>query len=164
MRLGGSRARREEQMATLQAGYQDLVGLIGSVQDHLEQGTKTQKKLLTYMEDLPEAVQSLQHVGKASQQQTEVLGLLKDQLKSNVVHDEQMATSMNRFNETLTVMDKTNRSASETISGLVDRTRESEDLFRVMLERSEKRLMALIAAMIVVILSVAGVGRLRDPF
>ncbi len=149
-----SRAKKEEQLATLQAGYHEVVGVLGSIREHLEQDTKNQKKLLNYMEHIPEAVEGLKNVGQSAVQQSEVLQLVRTQLESNIDHDKQLVQSMSNFNDTLTLMDETSRTTSETITSLVDRSRESEDLLRTMLERSERRLVISIGVMAVVTLLV----------
>ena len=133
------RTRRERQIQALQAGYTEMVDMMRNISTHLERQAQVHDNLLGALEHFPDAVDSLRSVGKATEQQTEMLGLVKERLESNASHEEQVVDSMNRFNNTLTMMDETSKTTSDTIGSLVDRSRESEESLRAMLERSERR-------------------------
>lgn len=96
--------KRDRQLATLTDGYQQMVSLMGSIQLHLESQTKSQQHLLNAMENLPEVAAGLKKMGTAAEKQTEVMGLMREQLDSSVQHDKQLVNSMNRFNKTLAAM------------------------------------------------------------
>jgi hypothetical protein len=151
-------SKRDQQIAALQAGYTELLELIRAIRGHLDNQAQSQDKLLNMLQHLPDAVDGLKGVGRTTEQQAEVLELLRKQLESSVDHDDKLVDSMNRFNETLAVMDQTSRSSAETMSRLTDRTRDSEEQLRGMLERSEKRLVALISVLGVVTLLVVAAG------
>lgn len=131
--------RRARQIQALQAGYTEMLDTMHSISMHLERQSEVQSGLLGALEHFPDAVDSLRNVGKATQQQTEVLELVKHRLESSASHEQQVVDSMNRFNNTLTMMDDTSRATSDTLGSLVDRSRESETTMRAMLERSERR-------------------------
>ncbi len=150
--------RREQQIGVLQEGFEELVGLTRTIREHMDQQVQTQKTLVDLMKNLPEAVDGLKSVGKATEQQTETLALLKKQMESNVQHGEQMIDSIKHFNQTLGRMDETSKSTASTVAALVEKGRESEDLLRQILERSEKRLIYLIGTLLVVTLLVLGAG------
>ncbi|MBN1270321.1 MAG: hypothetical protein JXB04_12090 [Kiritimatiellae bacterium] len=151
-------SKRDQQIAALQLGYNEMLGLIRSIRGHLESQTQAQGRLLETLDHLPDAVESLKSVGRSSEQQSEVLQLLRRQLESSVGHDEKLIDSMNRFNQTLELMDQTSRNSAQTMTRLAERTRESEDLLGGILERSEKRLMVVIGLLAVLTLVVAGSG------
>ena len=150
--------RQERQLATLQEGFNELVGLTRSIREHMEQQSATQRSLVELMDQLPGAVEGLKSVGDATKQQTETLQLLKQQLESAARNEEHMVESMRSFNKTLTLMDDMSKSTSQTVSQMADRTRDSEDMLRSILERSERRLIYMIVTLMVVTLTVLGVG------
>ncbi len=150
--------RREQQIHVLQEGFEELVGLTRTIREHMDQQVQTQKTLVDLMKNMPDAVEGLKSVGKATEQQTETLGMLKQQMEANVRHGEQMIDSFHRFNNTLGRMDETSKSTASTVASLVEKGRESEALLRRALEKSEKRLMCLIAMLAVVTLLVVGAG------
>ena len=150
--------RREQQLATLQQGFSELVDLTRSIREHMDQQAQTQKTLLDMMKHIPGAVESLQSVGKATEQQTETLALLRTQLEAAARNEGHMVDSMRNFNKTLTLMDDMSKRTSQTVSSMADRTRDSEDMLRNILERSERRLVYTIVTLMVVTLTVLGVG------
>ncbi len=149
---------KSRQMATLQDGFTELVGLTRSIREHMEQQAKTQQTLVNMMEHIPGAVEGLKHVGKATQQQTETLGLLKKQLEAAARNEDHMVQSMHQFNKTLTLMDDLSKRTSQTVVSMADRTRDSEELLRAVLQRSERRLTYMIIGLMVLTLTVLGVG------
>jgi len=128
-------ARREQQLATLQQGYQELVGLIGAVRDQLEKQNHVQEKLVGYLDHVPEVVDGLKHVAVCTEQQARVL---------------------QQFDRTLTTMEESSRGSAQTIAGLVESARASEDLMRDMLERSERRLVMMVSVLCLATLVVLG--------
>ncbi len=97
-------SKRDRQLAVLTDGYQQLLGLMSSIQMHLESQTQNQKHLANAMEQLPDVADGLKKMGSAAEQQTEVMGLMREQLGSSVQHDQQLVNSMKRFNRTLATM------------------------------------------------------------
>lgn len=149
---GKAAQRNEQQMAALQAGYQEVVGMVQSIRGHLESQTHTQEKMLGLMDRLGDAAEGLKGITQSAEQQTATLQLIRDQMGHSVEHGQQMVDSLNRFNATLTLIDQSSRGTVNTLTGLVDRMRESEHLLRNNLERAEKRMVVLIGALVVVIL------------
>lgn len=150
--------KREQQLATLQQGFTELVDLTRSIREHMDQQARTQKTLVDMMQHIPGAVEGLQSVGKATEQQTETLALLRKQLEAAARNEDHMVESMRSFNQTLTLMDDMSKRTSQTVSSMADRTRDSEDMLRTILERSERRLVYTIATLMVVTLTVLGAG------
>jgi hypothetical protein len=149
---------RQQQMATLQQGFTELVDMTRSIRDHLDTSVQTQRALLESLRHLPDAVESLKGVGKATEQQTETLSVLRKQLESAARSEEHMVESMRGFSQTLKLMDDLSKHTSNTVSSMADRTRESEEMLQTILERSERRLVAIIAVLTVLTLTVLGVG------
>ena len=139
-RIFPGRSRRDLQLQTLQSGYVEMLDLMRSISSHLDRQAQSQTRLLRSLERFPEAVDGLKNVGKATEQQTEVLKLVRDQLESTAQHEQDMVGSMEGFNRTLHLMDETNRATSSTVSDLVDRSHTAESELRTMLERSQQRL------------------------
>ncbi len=150
--------RQERQIATLQEGFNELVGLTRSIREHMEQQALTQTTLVSMLEHMPGAVEGLKGVGEATKAQTETLQLLRQQLESAARNEGLMVDSMDNFNKTLKLMDDMSQQTSQTVTTMADRTRDSEDMLRNLLERSERRLIAMIVTLMIVTLGVLGVG------
>jgi hypothetical protein len=150
--------RREQQLATLQEGFNELVDLTRAIRAHMDQQAQTQKTLVDMLQHIPGAVEGLQSVGKATEQQTETLSLLRKQLEAAARNEDYMMESMRSFNKTLTLMDEMSQRTSQTVSSMAEKTRDSEDMLRTILERSERRLVYMIVTLMVVTLTVLGVG------
>jgi len=148
----------ERQIKALQQGFVELVDLTRSIREHMDQQARTQKAVVDLMQHLPGAVEGLQHMGKATEQQTETLSLLRKQLETSGRHEEQMVEGFRNFNRTLELMDQMSKSTSQTVTSMAERTRDSEDMLRSILERSEKRLMYMIVTLMAVTVLVLGVG------
>ena len=133
------RSRRDQQIQTLQSGYVEMLDMMRSITNHLDRQAQGQDQLLKTLDHFPDAVEGLRNVGKATEQQTEVLGMVRTQLETNAAHEHEIIKSMEGFNKTLNLMDETSRNTASTIGDLVESTRDSEDELRAMLERSEKR-------------------------
>lgn len=142
-RVFGARTKRDTQIQALQSGYFEMVEMMRSIRNHLDHQVDTQRQLAASLRDLPDAVSSLRDVGKMTAQQTEVLGLVRDQLERNADHEKAMVSSMEGFNTTLNHMDQTSRDTTRTVSSLVERSHASEASLRAMMERSEKRMATL---------------------
>lgn len=135
--------QREDQIEVLQQGYSEMLGMVRSIRSNLDRQSQYQDKLLSHLEHLPEALDGLKGITRAGEQQAQVVGLIRDQLEQNADQQQIMSDSMNRFNDTLGLMDANSRSSAETIRALTERAGESEDILRYQLERSERRLVML---------------------
>ena len=150
--------RRRGPYPSAQAGFVELMGVMHSIKNNLELQSNAQSRLLEALEHFPEAVDSLKHLGKVGENQEQMLGLVRKQVEDSAEHGRQVVDSINRFDHTLNRMDETSRSTAQTMVGVAERSRESEDVLRRMLERSERRLTYLLGAMgILCILVIGGV-------
>jgi hypothetical protein len=157
-RVFEGKARREHQLQTLQTGYLEMLQMMRSISSNLDRQSEMHCKLIETLEQFPEALKGMESVGRATEQQTKMLGAVQQQLTLNAEQDEKMIGSLNSFNETLGVMDETSRRSSETIGTLVDHSRVSERELRNMLERSDKRMTWTMTIMSFVVLAGALFG------
>jgi hypothetical protein len=174
LKPGAKKQKQRQQLQNLETGYQEVVGLVRSVREHLDRQEMTQSQLISSMENLPAVFDSLKTVGESSEhqrkaieqqgeaierqiahqtevagQQAEVLGVIRTQLVGNVEQSRNIVNSMDRFNDTLFSMDSTTRRIAEG-------ARSTEDTLKDLVEKSEKRLYTVLCLMSVVLLTVVG--------
>ena len=151
-------ARRDRQIAWLQAGYSEMLTLMRGINDHLGRQEDVQVKMTEVLGKLPDSMASLQNVGKAAEQQVEVLALLREQLDNSANHDQKLVESMDKFNHTLGVMDETSRTSGKTVAELIQRSQNADSMLREVIERSERRFVLLtVLFLLAVILGVGAV-------
>ncbi len=146
-------SKRDRQIAWLQAGYSETLDLMRSIRQHLDRQEDVQIKLANVLDRLPESMEGLKSVNKAAEQQVEVLGLLRRQIEANVHHDHKLVESMDKFNQTLGLMDETSRNSGRTVTDLIEKAKDSESRLREVIERSERRFMFVTTLFVVVILA-----------
>lgn len=151
-------SKRDRQIAWLQAGYSEMLELMRTIRQHLERQEDVQHKMVSVLERVPESMESLKGITRVAEQQGEMINLLRQQTEAAAAHDRELIASMNRFNQTLGLLDETSRNSGRTVANLVEKSRESEDLLRTVIERSERRIMVVIGIFIAVV--VLGVGGL----
>lgn len=139
--------RRRDPNVAAQAGFAEMMGVMHSIKSNLELQSDAQARLLEALEHFPEAIDGLKNLDKMGEHQEEMLGLVRRQVEDSAEHGRQVAGSINRFDETLNRLDETSRSTADTMVGVAERSRASEDVLRTMLERSERRLTFLFGAM-----------------
>ncbi|MBU1693377.1 MAG: hypothetical protein KKC51_05370 [Verrucomicrobia bacterium] len=159
-------SRRDRQLAALQQGYVEMLGLMRGIREHLEKQQGVQEKMVQVLDRLPDSMDGLKNVGRAAEQQVEVMSLLRQQIEAGVSHDQQLVESMNRFNQTLSVMDQTSRTSGRAVEQLIGKASDSEKMLRDTMEHSERRFMivtgvfALIAVLMVgTVLALVWFGR-----
>jgi hypothetical protein len=148
-------SKRDRQIAWLQAGYSETLDLMRSIRQHLDRQEDIQVKMANVLDRLPESMDGLKSVNKAAEQQVVVLGLLRQQIEANVHHDRKLVESMDRFNQTLGLMDETSRNSGRTVTDLIDKARNSESLLREVIERSERRFIFVTTLFVLVIVGAA---------
>ena len=151
-------SKRDRQIAWLQAGYSETLELMRTIRQHLERQEDVQHKMVAVLERVPESMESLKGITRVAEQQGEMISLLRQQTEAAAAHDRELIESMNRFNQTLGLLDETNRNSGRTVANLVEKSRESEDMLRSVIERSERRIMVVIGLFIAVV--ILGVGAL----
>ncbi len=137
-------ARRAHQMRNLQAGTAEVMQLVRSIHQNLEQQVETQRLLVSSLSALPEAVEGLRNIGRATEAQREMMVALQRQMTAN-------AGSMDRFNDTLLSMDGTTKSIAE-------RAKSSEAALFDLLRRAQRRMAMLTVLLILTIAGVAGLA------
>lgn len=136
-------SRRDRQLATLQEGYVEMIGLIRGIREHLEKQQGVQEKMIQVLDRLPASMEGLKNLGVVAEQQVETLSLLRQQMESAAAHDQQWIESMNHFNQTLAVMDQTHRASGRAVEQLVGKAVETEKMIRDVMARSERRFVIL---------------------
>ena len=137
-------ARRAYQMRNLQAGTAEVMHLVRSIHQNLEQQVETQRLLVSSLSSLPEAVEGLRNIGRATEAQREMMAALQRQMTAN-------AGTMDRFNDTLLSMDGTTKSIAE-------RAKSSEAALFDLLRRAQRRMAILTVLLIITIAGVAGLA------
>lgn len=148
-------SKRDRQIAWLQAGYSETLDLMRSIRQHLDRQEDVQVKLANVLDRLPESMEGLKSVNKAAEQQVVVLGLLREQIQANVHHDQKLVESMDKFNQTLGLMDETSRNSGRTVTDLIEKAKSSETLLREVIERSERRFIFVTTLFVAVIVAAA---------
>ena len=136
--------KRDAQLAHLQLGYQELVGLIRSIREQLDRQVQSQDQLLNALEQIPPAVDGINSLAKHAAQQGEVIDCIRKQFEENTNNNRQLVDSMQQFNKTLRSVDDSNRSTSKAVAGWVEHAQSSEKMICNMMERSEKRMSAMV--------------------
>lgn len=127
-------SRRKTQAMAVQNGYLEMVDLIRAIRSHLDRQETVQTTVLALLEKVPSAMD----------RQNDVMGLFKQQLENNLAKDQQLTDSMSHLNQTLSAMDESQRASSHTITDLIHRSRESEQLLREVMRRAERRMTILL--------------------
>ncbi|HRP62770.1 MAG TPA: hypothetical protein PK400_05715 [Phycisphaerales bacterium] len=157
-------------MAELQQGYDEVMGLVRKIGDHLDAQTRRTEKLVELMERLPQALdalpeasrnnsrtldllnehfvhsekrehamhETLRRLGESSGHQTEVLGLLQQQLDAGCRASEQMSQTMTGFNDALSHLATNNGRSAEVLSRLMQATDERESRLAEMMSRTQR--------------------------
>lgn len=119
-------ARRKKQIATMEMGSREVLALVRSIRENMEQQLSAQRSLIDSLQHLPEAVAGIQTL---TEQHSEMLEMMNQQMGNS--HN-----STNRFNDTLLSMDQTTQL-------LLERAQRSEQQLFGMLRRSQRRLFVL---------------------
>lgn len=151
-------SRRERQLAALQEGYKELLGLVRGIREHLERQQVMQEKLMEVLQQIPASMDNLRSFGELAAQQRELLAALQRQIDAATVSDRQLAESMNQFNQTLAALDQTTRLSGRAVERATSRAIEAEEMLRAAMERSERRFLGMGIVLALLILAVAAIG------
>ena len=136
---------QKQQAVAMQNGYLEMVDLIRAIRSHLDRQETMQSRVMTMLEKVPDTME----------RQQEVMYLFKQHVESGMENNRRLTDSMGNLNNTLASMDEAHRASSRTVTDLIHRSRESEQLLREVMRRSERRMTALL---IVFTLFVLGLG------
>ncbi len=128
-------SRKKQQAVAMQNGYLEMVDLARSIRTHLDRQEDVQARVLTMLEKVPDTMD----------RQHEVMTLFKKQLEGNLENDRKLTESMGQLNGTLSAMDESQKSSTRTVTDLIHRSRESEQLLREVMRRAERRMTILLA-------------------
>jgi hypothetical protein len=138
-------SRKKQQAVAIQNGYLEMVDLIRAIRSHLDRQENVQTSLLTMLEKVPDVME----------RQQEVMTIFKQQLENGMENNRRLTDSMGNLNNTLASMDESQRASSRTVTDLIHRSRESEQLLREVMRRAERRMTILL---VVFFLLVVGLG------
>lgn len=138
--------RKKRQSLAVQNGYLEMVDLIRAIRSHLDRQETVQTRVLTMLEKVPDTME----------RQHEVMSLFKQQLENNMENDRQLTDSMGRLSGTLDTMNDAQKASSRTITDLIGRSRETEQLLREVMRRAERRMTFLIIFFILLVIGVGG--------
>jgi hypothetical protein len=138
-------SRKKQQAVAIQNGYLEMVDLIRAIRSHLDRQENVQTSVLNMLEKVPDVME----------RQHEVMTIFKQQLENNMENDRRLTDSMGRLNSTLSGIDESQKASSRTITDLIHRSRESEQLLREVMRRAERRMTILL---VVFFLLVVGLG------
>lgn len=136
-------SRRKQQASALQSGYLELVDLIRAIRSHLDRQETVQTQVLAMLEKVPGAMD----------RQHEVMTMFQQHLASGMENNRRLTESMSHLNNTLAAMDESQRASSRTITDLIHRSRESEQLLREVMRRAERRMTALVIVFLVAVVA-----------
>ena len=128
-------SRKKQQAVAMQNGYVEMVDLIRAIRSHLDRQEHLQTSVLTMLEKVPGAMD----------RQHEVMTMFKQQLENGMENNRRLTDSMGNLNNTLAAMDESQKASSRTITDLIHRSRESEQLLREVMRRAERRMTILLA-------------------
>ena len=136
-------SKRREQALAMQNGYVEMLDLIRAIREHLDRQEIVQAHTISLFEKLPQSLL----------QQQDILNLLQSQLENKIASDKSLTESMSRLTNTLSSIDESQKASSKTVTDMINRSRESEQLLREVIRRSERRM----TIMIVVLLAAAAI-------
>ncbi len=151
-------SRKKQQAVAMQNGYLEMVDLIRAIRSHLDRQEILQTGVLTMLEKVPGAMD----------RQHEVMTMFKQQLENGMENNRRLTDSMGNLNNTLSAMDESQKAASRTITDLIHRSRESEQLLREVMRRAERRMTALVVFFFLAVVAlgfyfVRGTARAPSP-
>ena len=146
-------SKRDQQLATLQDGYSEMLELMRTIRQHISLQSANQQELYSH---IPTAIDGLEKFGRHAEQQTQLLNVINQQFEKNSRRDEQLSHSMERVSDTLSQMDKNNRETALIIQEFAERTQVAEDLVRNVLLRSQRRLVFMVVLLLLTTLFVTG--------
>jgi hypothetical protein len=127
-------SRKKQQAVAMQNGYLEMVDLIRAIRSHLDRQENVQTGVLSMLEKVPGAME----------RQQEVMTMFKQQLENGMENNRRLTDSMGNLNNTLASMDESQRASSRTVTDLIHRSRESEQLLREVMRRAERRMTILL--------------------
>ncbi|MFP6865442.1 MAG: hypothetical protein VCA35_05830, partial [Roseibacillus sp.] len=93
--------KRDQQLETLRQGASEMVGLMRSIRDHLEDEGGARKGLRRSLSPLPLAVESLKSMSESQADTGRVLGELRTTIERRAEKDTLVIKSLNRIGNTM---------------------------------------------------------------
>ena len=151
-------SRKEKQIQALQTGYIEILETMRSIRSHLDRQASAQDLMRKTVDQFPDALDGIQHVGRAAERQIEVLSLVHGQLETNAQHGQEIIHAMHDSNKTLNMVNESSRDAAATMSTIIEQSRDVQIDLKAMHKRLEKRLMLITGMVAMIVLIGLGVG------
>ena len=136
-------SRKKQQAVAIQNGYLEMVDLIRAIRSHLDRQETVQTSVLSMLEKVPDVME----------RQHEVMTIFKQQLENGMENNRRLTDSMGNLNHTLASMDEAQRASSRTVTDLIHRSRESEQLLREVMRRAERRMTILLVVFFLLVVA-----------
>ena len=136
-------SRKKQQAVAIQNGYLEMVDLIRAIRSHLDRQETVQTSVLSMLEKVPDVME----------RQHEVMTIFKQQLENGMENNRRLTDSMGNLNNTLSAMDESQKASSRTITDLIHRSRESEQLLREVMRRAERRMTILLVVFFLLVVA-----------
>lgn len=136
-------SRKKQQAVAIQNGYLEMVDLIRAIRNHLDRQETVQTSVLSMLEKVPDVME----------RQHEVMTVFKQQLENGMENNRRLTDSMGNLNHTLASMDEAQRASSRTVTDLIHRSRESEQLLREVMRRAERRMTILLVVFFLLVVA-----------
>ena len=124
-------SKREQQLAALRQGCDEMVGLMQSMKTTLEQSQQERIGVKASLSPLPVAVASLRTLSKTQEKTGEILEELKTCVEQSAARETRVADSLGTFNDTMA-------SVGRTFVGLEKRSDRSIDALQKLTQRVEE--------------------------
>lgn len=125
---------KKQQAVAMQNGYLEMVDLVRAIRSHLDRQETVQTSVLAMLAKVPGAMD----------RQHEIMTMFKQQLENGMENNRRLTESMGNLNNTLAAMDESQKASARTVTDLIHRSRESEQLLREVMRRAERRMTALL--------------------
>ncbi len=120
------RSKRDEQLASISAGYTEMVDLLRGIRGQLETQNGNQELLRESLVHLPKAMQGLDQFSETQQSMSVALKGIHGQMEKYATSGEKLATSMDGVNDTLKGIDDTSKATMRTFDRMQERMRDSD--------------------------------------
>ncbi|MFM1560201.1 MAG: hypothetical protein ACKJSK_12880 [Roseibacillus sp.] len=111
-------SKRDQQLETLRQGASEMVGLMRSIRDHLEDESGAREGLRRSLSPLPLAVESLKSMSESQADTGRVLSELRTTIERRAEKDTLVIKSLNRIGNTMSNVDETFSLMDRTLSSM----------------------------------------------
>ena len=168
-------AKRDQAIQNLQQGFGEVVDLIRTVRTHLDQQDQRSDRMLSLMENLPDALEALPETNRnqarmaeaisthvdqqgrqanrlndalsglaqASEHQSQVMGVLQQQIEQARQTDEQLLSSFGAMNQTLVQLSESSQANVQAMQRVTEHTEKSDRRMEELVRTNKQHMTAL---------------------